>query len=569
MQYQLDAQLLLRYARQGSEAAFGEIVARHADLVYSAALRQVDSPDLARDVAQSVFIDLARKARPLAEKLPPDASLVGWLYRSTRFAALSVVRGAQRRQAKERQAMDHLATVNTTSEATLDWDRVRPLLDEAISSLGEEDRDALLLRFFKDQDFRAVGLALGVSDDAAQKRVSRALEKLRDLLGRRGITTTAAALSVAISANAVQAAPVGLVATISSIAAATAISPTAIIASKVLAMTTLQKTIIGAALVAAIGTGIHQSRRASRLTEQVNALQQQQAPLAEQIQRLLEERDDATNQLASLREDNERLNRNTGELLKLRGEVNLLRRSLGAAAGTAGTALSATEVPASQETSAIDNGRELGMAVVRGEPAALKKVLDLAKTEHESFKTNSAGLTDTLRGELGNRTFAPLRAAFDVIAEAAAKGNPLALDAVAQATQAPELNGMAMRTLGTLAGAGNNDALEILLNPEKYGFLLSSTVSALRPAAENGNQKAIEFLAAVATSADQQALWFMAAGGLTKAAESGNPLAVDTLISLSGCTNTSVQRVVVSGLKQAAANQNAKAAEALRSMGVQ
>ena len=282
MQDMSDAQLLRGYARQRSEAAFTEIVARHADLVYSAAIRQVDSPDLARDVAQSVFINLARKAQSLADKLSPDASLVGWLYRSTRFAALNIMRGDQRRQAKERKAMDYLQIVNPASEAALDWDRVRPLLDEAMSGLDEDDRDALLLRFFKHQDFRAVGLALGVSDDAAQKRVARALDKLRDLLSRKGITTTAAALSGAISANAVQTAPVGLVAALSSAAiAATTVPPTSIAATKFIAMTTMQKTIIGAALVAAIGTGIHEARRASRLSDQLQSLQQQQAPLAE------------------------------------------------------------------------------------------------------------------------------------------------------------------------------------------------------------------------------------------------------------------------------------------------
>ncbi len=308
MQQHLDAQLLRGYARQRSEAAFGEIVARHADLVYSAALRQVDSPDLARDVAQSVFIDLARKARSLAEKLPPDASLVGWLYRSTRFATLNVMRGDQRRQAKERQAMEYVETANPTSEAALDWERIRPLLDEAISSLDEEDRDALLLRFFKNQDFRAVGLALGVSDDAAQKRVSRALDKLHDLLSRKGITTTAAALSVAISANAVQTAPVGLVATLASAAiAATTVPHAAIAVTKLIAMTTIQKTIIGAALVVAIGTGIHEARRASRLSAQLQTLQQQQASLSEQIQQLTSERDSAAEELAALREATLRL----------------------------------------------------------------------------------------------------------------------------------------------------------------------------------------------------------------------------------------------------------------------
>jgi len=204
--------------------------------------------------------------------------------------------------------MEHLEPANPGSEVTLDWERVRPLLDEAISSLGEEDRDALLLRFFKNQDFRAVGVALGISDDAAQKRVSRAVEKLRDLLARRGITTTAAALSVAISASAVQAAPAGLVATISTAAiAATAVPPTAIAATKIIAMSTIQKALIGVTLAAAIGTGIHEARRTSRLSDQLQTLQQQQVTLAEQNQQLTRERDDALGEMAVFREQSQRL----------------------------------------------------------------------------------------------------------------------------------------------------------------------------------------------------------------------------------------------------------------------
>ncbi|PWU10786.1 MAG: hypothetical protein C5B50_24790 [Verrucomicrobia bacterium] len=102
--------------------------------------------DLARDVAQSVFTDLARKARPLAAKLTEASSLVGWLYRSTRFAALNQVREGSRRLARERQAMEQLIT-NSESEAG--WERVRPLLDEAMADLSDNDREAVLLRYFK------------------------------------------------------------------------------------------------------------------------------------------------------------------------------------------------------------------------------------------------------------------------------------------------------------------------------------------------------------------------------------------------------------------------------------
>jgi RNA polymerase sigma factor (sigma-70 family) len=326
MQDQSDAQLLRAYAEAGQETAFREIVTRHTDLVYSAALRQVNSPALARDLAQGVFTDLARKARPLSEKLAGGSSLVGWLYRSTRFAALKHIRDDRRRITHERQAMEQLII---NSETSADWEQLRPVLDETMADLNDDAREAVLLRYFKNCDFQTVGRALGVSDAAAQKRVSRALDKLRELLLRRGVTTAGGALSVAIAANAVQAAPVGLAATFSTTAiAATTITAASVTATKTLAMTTLQKTLLGAAIAAVVGTGIYEAREASNARAKADTLRRQQGNLYEQIQQVTRERDEATNQIAALREDFGRLTRNSDELLKLRGQVGVLQREL-------------------------------------------------------------------------------------------------------------------------------------------------------------------------------------------------------------------------------------------------
>jgi len=176
MQDKSDTRLLREYAEQGSEVAFREIVSRHMALVYLYALRKVNSPDLARDVAQCVFADLARKSKPLIGKLADNASLCGWLYCSTRRAALMLLRSERRRHTRERQATEQ---VDPAFEEPLEWNRVRPLLDEAMADLNNVDREALLLRYFQKRDLHAVGAALGVSDDAAQKRVSRALGRLR------------------------------------------------------------------------------------------------------------------------------------------------------------------------------------------------------------------------------------------------------------------------------------------------------------------------------------------------------------------------------------------------------
>src|SRR5580704_5050427 len=139
MQTKSDAQLLREYSAQKSEAAFGDVVRRYADLVYSAALRQLGSPDLAGEIAQRVFIDLAKKAGSLAGSLREDASLAGWLYRATRYAALNLMREERRRHAREREVMQDF---HSTAESSPDWDSVSPLLDEALSALDDGDRDA-------------------------------------------------------------------------------------------------------------------------------------------------------------------------------------------------------------------------------------------------------------------------------------------------------------------------------------------------------------------------------------------------------------------------------------------
>src|SRR5207245_8141029 len=126
-----------------------------------------------------------------------------------------------------------------------------PLLDEAMHALDDTDRAAVLLRYFENKSLREVGAALGASDDAAQKRVSRAVERLREFFAKRGVTVGASGLVVAITANAVQAAPVGLAVTISTaaaIAGTTIAAAATATATKTIAMTTLQKTLIASTL---------------------------------------------------------------------------------------------------------------------------------------------------------------------------------------------------------------------------------------------------------------------------------------------------------------------------------
>jgi RNA polymerase sigma factor (sigma-70 family) len=166
-------------------------------------------------VAQIVFANLARKAGGISAR----TILAGWLHRDTRYTVLEILRKERRRQARELESI-----AMETPHNDPDWQNIRPLLDQALSKLSPSDRDALLLRFFEERSFKEVGDAIGAAEDSARKRVSRALEKLRTLLADSGVTTTGAALGLALSAGCIQAAPSALFATVLSSSASAAAS---------------------------------------------------------------------------------------------------------------------------------------------------------------------------------------------------------------------------------------------------------------------------------------------------------------------------------------------------------
>jgi RNA polymerase sigma factor (sigma-70 family) len=201
-----DSQLLAEYL-DGSQDAFARLVQRHADWVYSVARRRVRDPHLAQDVCQAVFVVLARKAHTLRQTM----ALPAWLFQVARFTAGKALRDESRRRTREREAaMTHRE--RTTSEhdrsRSCEWDDVEPLLDESVARLGGADRDALLLRFYQRKSYLEVAAAIGSTEEAARKRVSRAVDRLRMLLSARGVAiSTCAALATSLWTNTCVAAP--------------------------------------------------------------------------------------------------------------------------------------------------------------------------------------------------------------------------------------------------------------------------------------------------------------------------------------------------------------------------
>ncbi len=245
-------ELLAEYVQHRSEPAFRELVSRYVDLVYPTAVRLVDGDThRAEDVAQIVFTDLSK----LASKLSGSTMLGGWLHRHTCFVARTVMRGERRRQARERQAVE-MNSLNDPNDSVLA--RIAPVLDEAIQELGPDDRDAILLRFFERRNLRSVGEALGITENVAGKRVSRAVQELGMLLQRRGVALSAAALASGLAAGAVTAAPAGLALGITgSIFAGSATAGGAgVTTAKVAAMAKLKLGIVGAIVVAGLTTAL-------------------------------------------------------------------------------------------------------------------------------------------------------------------------------------------------------------------------------------------------------------------------------------------------------------------------
>jgi RNA polymerase sigma factor (sigma-70 family) len=308
-----DQGLLRAYARVRCEASFSELVHRHVDLVHSTARRILRDPSLAEEVTQRVFLALAQHSAKLQER----ASITGWLHETARNLAINTVRTEERRRQREQEtaAMNH----PDTNDADELWGRLAPRLDDALAQMNAIEREVLLWRYFERRTAEQIGGRLSLSAEAAQKRVARALDRLRGILAERGLSAPTANLAVLLSTHAVQSAPAGLAATaIVAASAASATLPAASIAQLLMASTKAKLSVAALLAVSVTTPLVLQYEANARLREQVAQLRGEQAALPPAQPAAA----------ASDASELERLRNEHAELLRLRGQVSQLRQQL-------------------------------------------------------------------------------------------------------------------------------------------------------------------------------------------------------------------------------------------------
>ncbi len=251
-----DNALLRQFAQNRSDEAFAQLVTRHVNLVYSVALRRLGDPHHAQEITSTVFTILAQKAPQLRH----EKALSSWLFQATQFTANNFVRSEARRHRREQEA--YMQSVLNEPDAGNVWPRIAPYLDDAVAALGQKDRSAIVLRFYEGKNLRDVGVALGDSEEAARKRVSRALEKLQKFFFKRGVNSTTDTIAQTISTHSVQSAPAALAKTITAAALAkgtvASVSTLALAKTTLIAMTMKTKIIVASAIIATLilGAGV-------------------------------------------------------------------------------------------------------------------------------------------------------------------------------------------------------------------------------------------------------------------------------------------------------------------------
>lgn len=385
-----DTVMLRRYVEDASEEAFTALVRKHLDLVYSAALRRTGGdPHRAAEVAQEVFTALAHQARTLVH----HPVLSAWLHATTRNVASNARIAKQRRERRQHIAME-LETAQM-SEATPEWDRLRPVLDAAIDELPGRDRLSVVMRFLERRPFREIGAAMRISEDAARMRTERALEKLREGLVRRGITSTAEALATVVAAHATVSAPVGLAASIAAESLATSVAGGTVVSTIVIA----GKLVATAAISALVAFGAGSLMAKNRVLTSTPALASAQ-PGA----------------FSALAAENRRLD---GELQRLNAEMESLKtanarlvaeraKRASTTPGRAGRIVGAPLQRYEIQEGVLNNFRQLAAAqdqykLENGKwPASLNDIIGATNYVHRITPVDGEDYADLL---LGGRTF--------------------------------------------------------------------------------------------------------------------------------------------------------------------
>ncbi len=276
-----DAELIDRYLRHDDHAAFGQLVERHLPLVYHVALRRLHGDaHAAEDASQLVFSALAKKARTLRNR----ATLVGWLHLATHHATAQLMRSEMRRRRREQESQ---IADSSPNEAPLPWENLAPVIDEILTGLNEQDREAVLLRYFEQKSFAEVGAIQAVSTDAARMRVDRALEKMQPLLAKRGIVSTASAIGLALGSTSALAVPSGLTVTISQAAiAASQVASTSAVTALFMSASKLKFAALGLILTGGVVTIALQHRHNLQLREELDQSRRDEAAASSRVKSL-------------------------------------------------------------------------------------------------------------------------------------------------------------------------------------------------------------------------------------------------------------------------------------------
>jgi len=377
-----DYELLREFARSRSEDAFRQLVERHLRMVLSAACRMIGDDHLAQDVTQNVFTMFAQKARDIR---PPQV-VGGWLYNTTRHLSMHAVRGERRRREREEAAV-----AMQTHDSDTDPDRVLEQLEPAMAELDAADRDTLVLRYLEDRNLRELGAEFGISEDAARMRANRALEKLRTVLGRKGVTVTSMLLGTVLASSTSSAVPLGLAGTITTTVFSGAILTTATITTMNWINAKAMTAIVGAAVVAGTGTYFVKQREVNRMHDENQKLMTRQVALTADAQAAQAEAQSSKAEIEKLRKD-------ANDVLRLRGEVAQLRRQQAETQRTAQRPApsQAAPSPAQENPSTSFTKEQMAFAGYATPEAALQTIVWATMSNNLGREQIEEGLSPTL-----------------------------------------------------------------------------------------------------------------------------------------------------------------------------